>query len=520
MPATPPTLGVVGLISYSAQTRYGTGELELLGFVATQIAASLERRRAADALHVAYSQLEQRVHDRTHALRAEITERERMQQQLRHQVRHDALTGLPNRDHLRERIDACLATLQKRRRQRCALLYIDIDRFKVINDSLGHLAGDAVLKEVATRLFSCVRDPDLVARLAGDEFVILLHSASAGDAIAVAERVLEAVALSMPVAGRELQPSASIGVALSDPRHATADALLRDADVALYRAKALGRKRYQLFDESLAKSAIDELTLEAELRQAMQRGEFEPYLQPICQIDTGERVGYEALIRWHHPQRGVLAPGAFLKVAQDAGHIEAIDWSLFEAACHRVARLADTRSFLTLNVSALHLRHADFDQRLLAMLSRTALAPARVIIEVTEGSLLDDPEQVRATLERLRGVGVGAALDDFGTGYSSLSYLHSLPLRLLKIDRAFVQALDDVDHERGNSSPIVTAILALARALDIRVIAEGIETPSQRQALAALGCELAQGYLLDRPAPIEHWLACEARASPAAAAPA
>jgi EAL domain-containing protein (putative c-di-GMP-specific phosphodiesterase class I) len=216
-------------------------------------------------------------------------------------------------------------------------------------------------------------------------------------------------------------------------------------------------------------------------------------------------------MRWNHPRDGVLGPATFLRVAQDGGHIEAIDWRVFEAACSAIQQLHGTRPFLTINVSALHLQHADFDRRLVRLLERTGLDPARLIIEVTEGSLLDDPERVRGTLERLRGLAVGAALDDFGTGYSSLSYLHSLPLRMLKIDRSFVHALDEGTPA---TTTVVAAILALARALGIQVIAEGIETPAQRNALLRMGCEFGQGFLLGRPAPIERW----ADAVPAAVA--
>jgi len=499
------TIGVVAVQSYIGRETYGAAELELLGFVASQIGTSLQRRRVADALQHAYAQLEQRVHERTRELRREIRERERMQQQLRHQVMHDPLTGLPNRDFLRGRIDRALERMAIDPQVRCALLYIDIDRFKVINDSLGHLAGDAVLKEVAVRLHTCVREPDVVARLAGDEFAILLeHVDGTESAARVAQRVLEALSRALPVAGRELQPSASLGIALGDHRYTHADELLRDADIALYRAKELGRKRYALFDDTLAKNLVDELSMEGELRLALQRGEFQPYLQPICRLETGELVGYEALLRWHHPERGVLMPGAFLRVAEDCGQLEAIDWQLFERACEALLRLPGDGDYLTLNVSAQHLRHPDFDRRLLAMIARVGVAPSRVIVEVTEGSLLDDPECVRAILERLRQAGVGAALDDFGTGYSSLNYLHSLPLRLLKIDRSFVQALD---AGNANSSTVVEAILALARALEIHVIAEGIETQRQRTLLCNMVCEFGQGFLLGRPEPVEYWVA-------------
>ena len=500
------TIGLVAVQSYTASVAYGPADEELLGFVATQVASSLARRRAAVALRLANEELEHRVEERTRALRKEIVERERVQHQLKHQVLHDSLTGLPNRDHLRDSIDRVLERLRHDSGSQCALLYVDVDRFKVINDSLGHLAGDIVLKEVAARLASCVRHPDLVARLSGDEFAILLESvASVEAATSVAQRVMDVLSAPLPVAGKELRPTASMGVALGHARHRSAEEVLRDADTALYRAKQLGRKRFELFDETLAKNVIDVLTMEGELREALLQNQFEPYFQPVCRIEDGAIMGFEALIRWNHPQRGLLGPADFLKVAEDNAQIEAIDWHLFGLACSELARRAPNDDvFLTLNVSAMHLRHADFDKKLLELLRRTGLPPARLVVEVTEGSLLDDPERVRDTLERLRVVSVGAALDDFGTGYSSLSYLHSLPLQVLKIDQSFVRELDRPG--KSSSSTVVSAILALASALGIQVIAEGIETPAQRKALVAMGCEFGQGYLLGRPAPVGDWI--------------
>ncbi|HEY1589675.1 MAG TPA: EAL domain-containing protein [Rhodanobacter sp.] len=501
-------IGLVTVQSYSPSVVYNEADQELLSFVAMQIANSLARRRSAESLKQAYEQLEHRVEERTQALRKEIIERERIQDQLRHQVMHDSLTGLPNRGYLRDRIDRALAAIKHGPGRRCALLYLDIDRFKIINDSLGHLAGDEVLKEVASRLAGCVRHPDLVARLAGDEFAILLEQVETPAlAQAVAQRVLDALGLPMLIAGKELQGTASIGIAIGDEHYHAADEVLRDADIALYRAKELGRKRYAVFDETLAKNVVDVLAMESELRVALKHDQFEPYYQPICRLGDGQVVGYEALLRWNHPQRGLLLPGDFLKIAEDSGLIETIDWHMFELSCRLLMQHAGrSDAFMTLNVSALHLRHADFDGRLIRLLERTGLAPSRLVAEVTEGALLDNPERVRATLDRLRRIGIGAALDDFGTGYSSLSYLHSLPLRILKIDRAFVHELDK--DANASTTTVVAAILALARALNIQVIAEGIETETQRDVLLAMGCEMGQGYLLGRPAPISHWLAC------------
>jgi diguanylate cyclase (GGDEF)-like protein len=499
------TIGLVAVQSYDPAVAYGPAEQSLLGFVASQIANALHRRRAAASLQQAYEQLEQRVQDRTLELRTEIAERQRIQEQLKHQVMHDALTGLPNRGYLLDRLTRVLKRLKREPERHSALLYLDVDRFKVINDSLGHLAGDEVLKEVSRRLLTCVREPDIVARLSGDEFAVLLEEVPCPEtAIKVAGRIHAALGKPLHVAGRELSPTTSIGIAIVDPTYDSADAALKDADVALYRAKEQGRNRFELFDESLQKDAVNVLTVEGELRVALQHDQFEPHFQPIVRLASREVVGYEALIRWNHPTRGVIGPADFLRIAEDSGNMEAIDWRMFELSCQLARKLGNGRAFLTINVSPLHLKRRDFDERLLGMLQRSGLAAARLLTEVTEGSLLEDTDRVAATLGRLQEAGVGAALDDFGTGYSSLNYLHRFPLRMLKIDRAFVGELGK--GESGSSRTVVTAMLALARALGMDVVAEGIVTQEQLDDLLAMGCEFGQGYLLGRPAPIGHWL--------------
>ncbi|MCW8808084.1 MAG: diguanylate cyclase, partial [Rhodanobacter sp.] len=441
--ASDEVIGLVVVQSYVEGAGYSEADQELLSFAALQIANSIYRRRTAISLHQANVQLEQRVEERTQELRQQIEQREQVQEQLKHQVMHDTLTGLPNRAFLRDRLDRVLNLLRRQPERHCALLYLDIDRFKVINDSLGHLAGDEFLKAIARRLQYCVRDPDVVARLSGDEFAILLEDVPLPETAAkVAQRILRVLGAPLQVAGKELEPSASMGIAIGDHDYLKSDDLLRDADTALYRAKERGRKRFEMFDETLAKDVVDVLTLEADLRHALLHDEFEPYFQPVCRLDVNEPVGYEALIRWNHPRRGILVPGDFIKIAEDSGLIEMIDWRMFELSCTGFREHGEGDTFVTINVSARHLRHEDFDIRLLELLARTGLPPRRLIVEVTEGALLDNPERVRDTLDRLRSAGVGAALDDFGTGFSSLSYLHSLPLRMLKIDKAFVQELD------------------------------------------------------------------------------
>jgi len=500
------TIGLVAVQSYDAAVSYQPADQELLGFAASQIATTLHRRRAALELQRGNEQLELRVQERTRELRAEIAERQRIQEQLRHQVMHDALTGLPNRGYLIDRLGRVLAHLRREPDKRCALLYLDVDRFKQINDSLGHQAGDELLREVARRLQGCVREPDVVARLSGDEFAVLLEDVDVPDtAVKVAQRIIAALAGPMRWHHRGLKTSASIGVAGGDARHALADEVLRDADVALYRAKALGRGRFELFDEAMQKRAVDTLTLQEELKVALAEDQFEPWFQPIVRLADNEVMGFEALLRWNHPQRGVIGPADFLRIAEDSGSIEAIDWRMFELSCALVSRLGHGRGFLTVNVAGRHLQRTDFDSRLLELLQRTGLASARLLTEVTEAALREHPERVRATLDRLRSAGVGTALDNFGSGASSLGNLHRFPLRMLKIDRAFVTELgggETAPHART----VVAAILALARALGLQVVAEGIENAGELQALRELGCDYGQGFLLGRPAPAGHWL--------------
>ncbi|MDQ3288078.1 MAG: EAL domain-containing protein [Pseudomonadota bacterium] len=505
-------IGLVAVQSYTPEITYGESDMELLTFVSYQIANSLQRRRSAEALRRLNAELEQRVVERTSELSEQIRVRERVEAQLKHQVMHDPLTGLPNRLYLRDRLDRALAGLRRNPLRRFALLYLDIDRFKLFNDSLGHLAGDEVLREVARRLGDCIREPDVVARLSGDEFALLLEDAPLPHtACKVAQRIQEALQEPMVIAGRELQTSASIGIAIGGEGHESIDQLLHDADVALYRAKSAGRQRFVLFEDSLEKSAMDVLEIERELRAALVKGEFRPYFQPLVRLDDASIVGYEALIRWQHPQRGLLLPGDFLGVAEDSGLIEAIDWQMYRMACEAGRALVRNGGFLTLNISPRHFQNADFDERLLRLAEEAGYPASQLRIEVTEGTLLGDPEAVARILERLRASCVEAALDDFGTGYSSFGYVQRFPLKMIKIDRSFVEPLGRASSQR--SSAIVSAILALAQSLGLEVVAEGIETEAQRQALAAMGCVHAQGYLFGRPHPAEHWLQQE---SPAA----
>ncbi|ODS63871.1 MAG: hypothetical protein ABS41_04275 [Arenimonas sp. SCN 70-307] len=505
--------GVIAVQSYTPDYLYTRRDQELLSFVSFHIAQALERRRAHESLREAYAELEQRVAARTSELADanrelldQISVRERMEHKLKHEAMHDTLTGLPNRSHLLGRMGMALSRYRFDPGQLFAVLFLDLDRFKVVNDSVGHLVGDELLKEAARRIGRCVRDPDMVARLGGDEFAIVLDFIhSADEAVVVAERVIESLAEPMRIAGKELYTSASIGIAMVDGRYRSPEELLRDADVAMYRAKANGRQRYAIFDEHLHEAALKLLELEGDLRRALQRQEFVPHYQPILSLADGQLVGFEALMRWHHPERGLSMPGEFLGVAEETGSLEQMDWQIYELVCRDIHRLNLGRAYATLNVSPRHLRVADFDQRLLELISRHGVSPQRLRLEVTEGALLEKPEQVRECLARLREAGVLTLLDDFGTGYSSLSYLHRFPLHGLKIDRSFVRELRS--GESGGSTAIVRAIRLLADSLGLEVIAEGIEAEEQRYQLRLLGLSLGQGYLFSKPASAEEILA-------------
>ena len=499
-------IGVIAVQSYDNANAYDARDAELLTFVSYQIAHSLQRRRAAELLQQANAELEHRVAERTRELREQIRVREQVEAQLQHQVLHDTLTGLPNRAYLRDRVERGIARLRREPKHGFGVLYIDVDRFKVVNDSLGHRAGDEVLQEVARRLQGCVREPDVVARLAGDEFVLLLEHVDLPEtACKVAQRVLRALERPLPAAGRELQVSASVGIAIAQGDCESADRILHDADVALYRAKAAGRNRFVLFDEAMHETAMGVLDMEQALREAIARDEFVPYFQPLVRMADGAVVGYEALLRWNHPTRGLLAPGDFLRVAEDSGLIEIIDWRMFRLALEASRELVRDGGFITLNVSPRLFQHEDFDQRLLELTEDIGFDRRCLRLEVTEGTLLGDPETVVATLHRLRDSNIEAALDDFGTGYSSLGHVHRFPLRMIKIDRSFIAPFADGPDAR--STAVVETVLALGNALGVDILAEGVETEGQRHLLESMGCVYAQGFLFARPQPVEHWLA-------------
>jgi len=497
-------VGVLAVQSYSAGIRFTPDDQRLLEFVAHNISAGLARQRAQDSLRAAHADLERRVAARTVELEEanerlldQIGERLRAEQKLTHQARHDALTGLPNRTLLLERLDAAIDRARHGDGVPFAVLFLDLDRFKLVNDSIGHAAGDQLLIEVARRIVPSMRGEDLVARLGGDEFAILLTCPDGPSGVReVAQRMLGVLGQPMWVAGRELFPSASMGIAFWHPRYRSGEELLRDADAAMYRAKASGRDRHAVFDEAMREEAMRSLDLEADLRRAIKRRDFLPHYQPIVRLEDGVVVGYEALLRWRHERRGLLGPDAFIVRGQETGLIEQVDWLLYEQVVQALA--CGGTGYVSVNVSPRHFHSPDFADRLLGLLAAADADPRRLRVEITEVALLDDAPRTLRILSTLRENGVLAQLDDFGTGFSALSYLHRFPISGLKIDRSFVAGLD-AEGRRGESLALVRAILAMAGTLGIDTVGEGVETAAQRDTLRQLGCHSGQGYLFGRP---------------------
>nr|WP_238389838.1 EAL domain-containing protein [Pseudoxanthomonas koreensis] len=497
-------VGVIAVQSYTQDIRFTSDDQRLLTFVAHNISNGLARQRAQERLRAAHAELERRVAERTIELEAaneqlvaQIGERMRAEQRLTHQALHDTLTGLPNRAYLLDCMANAIERAQLGDGMPFAVLFLDIDRFKLVNDSIGHAAGDELLVEVAKRIVSAMRAEDVVARLGGDEFAILVHCPDGSESVRdLAPRLLAIIGRPLWVAGRELFPSASMGVALWHPRYNSGEELLRDADAAMYRAKNEGRDRYAIFDEAMREQAVRSLDLEADLRRAIISRDFLPYYQPIVRLEDGAVVGHEALLRWRHERHGLLPPAAFIALGEESGLIEQVDWQLYEQVIGELARGGS--GYISVNVSPRHFRSPDFADRLLGLLQSADADPARLRVEITEVALLDDAPRTLRILNTLREHGVLAQLDDFGTGFSALSYLHRFPISGLKIDRSFVAGLDE--SGRQESLALVRAILALAGTLGIETVGEGIETETQRGILRELGCNCGQGFLLGRPA--------------------
>ncbi len=428
----------------------------------------------------------------------DITQRTRAEEALQHQAFHDVLTGLPNRALFLDRLEHTLARAN-RHDGLVGVLFLDLDRFKLVNDSLGHAAGDLLLIAVAERVKACLREEDTVARFGGDEFAVLLADLDdVGMALRAAERIIHALDAPFHLAGHDVATGTSIGIVINIPEHTPAD-MLRDADAALYRAKSRGRGRYEVFDETMNAQALERLELEADLRSALERGEFVVYYQPKIALETGSLDGMEALVRWLHPRRGLVSPSAFVPLAEETGLIRPLGQWVLEEACRQTKRWHDRlpglRIVTSVNLSPRQFQQPTLVEDVAAALQRSGVDPRHIQLEITESAAMEDAEAAVTTLERLKELGVQLAIDDFGTGYSSLAYLKRFPVDELKIDRAFVTGLGASSEDVS----IVNAVTSLGHALNLTIVAEGIETAEDSRQVQTLGCEIGQGYYFAKP---------------------
>ncbi|MDP8948517.1 MAG: PAS domain S-box protein [Actinomycetota bacterium] len=428
----------------------------------------------------------------------DVSERKAAEERLAHQALHDPLTDLPNRVLFTDRLRQALARA-KRRSGEVAVLFMDLDNLKVINDSLGHEAGDRLLVTASKRIRSLLRPEDTVGRLGGDEFVLLLEDTDSDGAARVAQRILEKLRVPFSLGGRQLSVTASVGITVGDGNRKRAADLLRDADSAMYRAKHAGKARYAVFDETMNTRALERLELEHDLRRAVERNEFVVHYQPKVSLATGKIVGFEALARWEHPERGLLLPERFVPLAEETGLIIPIGEAVLEAACRQANEWHERKPFdppaMCVNLWARQFKEPGLTESVARILDETGLEPSSLFLEVSESTAMRDVLTTSVVLERLQNLGVRTILDDFGTGYSSLSYLERFPLDYIKIDRSFVGGLG----EYPGAQVLVSAIISLAHALGLEVVAEGVETEEHFERLRGMGCDLAQGYLFSQP---------------------
>ena len=432
---------------------------------------------------------------------SDITARKKAEEKLQHDALHDDLTGLANRVLFMDRLSVALADVERAGKDTFAVLFFDLDRFKNVNDSLGHPLGDKLLIGIAQRLQECLRPGDTLARIGGDEFAILLNRINdIPAAIHVADRIQELLGMTFSIDGHEVFVTASIGIAHSATGYNSPEEIMRDADTAMYRAKAAGKARYEVFDRDMHQSAVALLKLETELRLGVQNNDFSMHYQPIVDLGSGRIVGFEGLVRWLHPERGIVSPNSFIAIAEETGLIVPLGWWVLEESCRQTCKWqrrfpSDPPLFISVNVSGKLFTKRGIVDRLMGVLEETGLAPESLRLEVTENVVLEHVDIALENLQQLRALGIQLSIDDFGTGYSSLSYLQRFQYDQLKIDRSFVSRLSHGSDSRA----IVETILGLASNLGIGVVAEGVETAEQAERLRQMACPHGQGFWFSRP---------------------
>ncbi|MCL1471915.1 GGDEF domain-containing response regulator [Argonema antarcticum] len=476
--------------------------------VIARVKSQLALREAEIKIYQLNLELEERVKERTFQLEVanqellvEIMERKQLQNQLLHIALHDSLTDLPNRALFMQCLSESLNRAKEQPDYQFAVLFMDCDRFKIVNDSLGHLVGDELLIAIAHRLQGCLKPIDTIARLGGDEFAIILENITdLGMATQVAEQILQELSTPFQLSRYEVFINVSIGITLSNTYDDKPEYLLRNADTAMYRAKALGKARYHVFDPAMHQQALQLLQLENDLRRAVERKEFIVYYQPIISLYTGRISGFEALVRWKHPTRGLVSPGEFIPVAEETGLIASIDTWVLQEACHQLSiwqkqQPAEEPLTMGVNLSVRLLSQPNLIEYIAQVLQKTDLNPQTLKLEITESAIMENKESALIILDELKKRKIQLSIDDFGTGYSSLSYLDSFPVNTLKIDQSFINRMDGKLEKKG----LVPAIISMAHRMGISAIAEGVETHEQLAQLRTLNCDFGQGYLFSKP---------------------
>jgi diguanylate cyclase (GGDEF)-like protein len=511
--------GVLAIQSYIDSISYNDSDLNLLSFVANHICDAINRRKLSDdmltmnkKLQQSHLKLEEKVQQRTNELVKSnfelhnlLRKQEKIQTKLSHDALHDNLTGLPNRTLFIDRLLQAMHRHSSRDKLKFAVLFIDLDRFKVVNDSLGHLTGDLLLKEVALRLEKTMRLCDSIARFGGDEFCILLE----GDinhalTIKIAERIIREISEPYTLQGYEIFTSPSVGITLCQPYYHDPEEILRDADAAMYQAKSLGKACYAIFDVSMHKNALMRLRLEADLRVAVKEDELEAYFQPIVDLNTRQTVGFEALSRWNHHELGFVNPEEFITISEETGLIQQLGIQILTKALNELSKWRQLdKSYekltVSVNLSPVQLEDENLLSDIIQLLSDFNLPTNSLKLEITEGVLIDRFEIAREILNQFNESGIKIMLDDFGTGFSSLSYLHHFPIKIVKIDRSFINNMFNEDTDMA----IIKSVEKLSSGLNMKVVAEGIENEQQYEKLRELNIAYGQGYLLSKPMPPE-----------------
>ena len=497
--------GVIAIQTYGQLAKYTARDLELLRFVSHHIAVAMERKQSAEAIQRYNLQLEERVKERTEeikevnqSLRQQIEERKEMELKLIHDAHHDALTDLPNRAMFTSRLELALASKQRYADNMFAVLFIDLDRFKVINDTLGHHAGDEFLIEVSRRITECIRGHDLLARLGGDEFVVLLDNfADMGDVEDVASRIIDSISEPFVLEGKEMYSGASVGIAHIEPYYRTADEVLRDADAAMYQAKTLGRGRLVMFDKSMRERLLEELELENEFRRALRDEEFDCYLQPVINLHSKHALYHEIYVRWSHPHLGKVTREQFRQVAEQSGLTLDLDLFQLDKACQLMKNWegTDKPAKIAVNVSINHLLQPTLVNKIIQRIEANGTAPSNLVFEFDENDLNRRSQFILPAIKKLKRAGITLVLDNFGSGLASLSYLFAYPFDFIKIDHRFVKSLP----RSQRNLKLIQSVMLISEHLKFQVIAEGVDTSAQLSALSEINCNYVQGKMLSQP---------------------